>query len=182
MIKTWKRRSIGMMLIAMGFATSQCNKNVDFKLPSVTSSGANTMGFVVNDYVWVPFMKCETLQSACLAQMAYVAPPALEFSFARQYRDKKSYLYIKTPLDASVSSIGEKVDSIAVSFYSEDASPTMGVYTGPLPGSKFTITRFDAAAKVISGEFHFILGDQDNTIIELKSGRFDFNFPACHCD
>jgi hypothetical protein len=163
---------------------SACKKKIDYTLPSVTSHGANSIGFVIDDYVWVPAKKCDAWQGACNKAMAYVVPNTLEFRFTRKYRDKQSELYIKAPLDATISGPGEKIDSVGVTFYAEHASPGAGVYSQPLAGSSFKITRLDWNEKIVSGEFHFILIDQQTIpdTIHLKSGRFDFRFPACMCD
>lgn len=56
-------------------------------------------------------------------------------------------------------------------------------YAYPQPGSKFVITKIDHQNQIISGEFEFILREQNGSgkEITLKDGRFDFKFNACKC-
>ncbi len=85
----------------------------------------------------------------------------------------------------TITSIGDKIDSILVSYRDENASGNNGDYYGPLFGgaSKFIITKIDYQSQIISGEFELVLLEQNRTgnTITLKDGRFDFKFYACKC-
>ncbi len=174
-----------IFLFSIIFVTSfSCKKFKLSHLPSATQQGANTVGFIVNDNVWVPYMECSWFQDPCGRVSANVQPPIFGFQIARDYKGKSSSLTIWTN-GATITSIGNKIDSIGAAFLAEDWDWTNGDYNEIVrPGSKFIITRYYPVAEVISGEFELILKEQimNGRTIVLKSGRFDFKFYTCICD
>jgi hypothetical protein len=74
--------------------------------------------------------------------------PYLQLSFGRRYRDKTSVFYITAQDLASITSTGEKADSVISGFRSENYSGSSGLYYGRLKGSTLMITRYDAAARI----------------------------------
>ena len=58
---------------------------------------------------------------------------------------------------APITSVGEKIVSIGVTFLSENMNGNNGYFRGPLNGSKFYITKIDSSNEIISGEFEFVL-------------------------
>ena len=153
-------------------------------LPPITHHGANTVGFIVNDNVWVPYRECSWFQNPCGKMMARMGYPYFDFQFARDNKGKSSSLTIATTGLATITSAGNKIDSIGAAFLAEDWDWNQGDYSEVRPGSKFIITRYDTAAEIISGEFELILRERimNGRTIVLKSGRFDFKFNACTCD
>jgi hypothetical protein len=181
-------RTYSLIILSYVFMSfGACKKhNQMFELPEATRTGANTVGFIVNEYVWRPYIKCESFSDPCGKSHVVINTPQLSFSLGRNWRGKDSNLSISTFDNASISSVGEKIDSIRVTFLAESFSGSgdQGYYNRVLPGSNFRVTRFDPGGQVIAGEFHLVLGArnfQPDTVI-LKSGRFDFKFQACLCD
>lgn len=161
-----------------------CNKK-DIVLPDATTVGANTIGCIIENEVWTPFMKCGFLSNPCGKMLVNVYPPYVDFAFVRQRKGKSSQLFFRVKdVLSSITSTGNKIDSIEAGFASESANGNSGDYYGPLPGSKLLITRYDTVSRIIAGEFYFIL--KENNInpdtIAVKNGRFDFKFNICVCD
>jgi len=174
-----------VFLLAILFVTIfSCKKYKLSHLPSASQNGANTVGFILNDNVWVPYMECSIFQDPCGRVSANVLPPIFSFQIARDYKGKSSSLTIWTN-GGTITSAGNKIDSIGADFVAEDWSGNHGYYNELIrPGSNFIMTRYDPAAEVISGEFELILRENymNGRTITLKSGRFDFKFYTCICD
>ena len=172
-----------VFLLAILFViTHSCKKNKLNNLPPITQHGANNVGFILNDNVWVPYQECSIFQDPCGKISAKVLLPLISFQFARNNKGKNSALTIWTR--GTVTSVGNKIDSIRADFVAEDWSGNQGIYSELSTGSKFIITRYDPVAEVISGEFEFILKEPmvNGRTIVLKNGRFDFKFYTCICD
>jgi hypothetical protein len=154
-------------------------------LPAATTNGANTMGFIVNGEVWRPYYKCGFLRNPCGKSAINVASIFVNVSFLRERDKKLSQFFITTKDFKTISSTGEKIDSVFAGFDAENYTPDgVGIYNGPLPGSSYKITRYDTVAQIISAEFYLILAENRpnaDTII-IKSGRYDFKFNTCLCD
>ncbi|MFC6996310.1 hypothetical protein [Rufibacter roseus] len=134
----------------------------------------------------MPYYECALLDNPCGRANVDVSPlanaqQAIGMTFRKYVKDKKSFFAIGTNGGASVSGMGEKIDSLHVTFQSED-SPRIE-YGYPQPGSSFLITRFDRQSEIISGTFHLILKESSGSkTITLSNGRFDYKFGTCACD
>ena len=173
------------ILIAM-----RCNKDHPPRsvLPPVTMQGLNTIGFSWKEKAWVPYFRCGFGVSLCKELSAgygypYAEPDGINLQFARKVDDKSSYFSISSTFIGSITSIGNKTDTVDVSFGDETSDGYARHFIGPFPGSKLIITKLDFQNQIISGEFEFVLKEQNgigNEII-LKDGRFDLKFNACRC-
>lgn len=175
------------------FFIASCKKDPtkNAKLPPITQEGKNTIGFTINGEVWVPYYKCRFMGDPCgeihasYGEAGGAASNGIGFSFSRMRNGKMSSLIFSSAF-ASITSTGEKIDSIGITFLSEEMSND-GYFIGPISGSKFTVTKIDFQNQIISGQFEFILRERKNdgtvtdNIIKLTDGRFDFKFNACRC-
>lgn len=160
-------------------------------LPSATQEGKNTIGFTINGEVWIPYVKCAAFSDPCREILARygasggAAPNGIDFGFGRERNSKFSALTISSAGIGTITSLGNKIDSIEVEFQDENWAGNTSIYRGPLTGrnSKFVITKFDYQNQIISGEFDFDLIEQDGSgdILTIKDGRFDFSFNTCKC-
>ncbi|MGV3541430.1 MAG: hypothetical protein ACO1OQ_16560 [Rufibacter sp.] len=168
-----------------------CDKDEDpaknAQLPEATQEGKNTVGFTFeNGEVWLPFYECNFMDDPCGKAAVNISPLAAKpkrvgLMFSRFLKENRSFLSIGNNLIGSVSSTGEKIDSLSIIF-SNDRSPG-GEYAYPQPGSSFLITRFDRENEIISGTFHLILKEASGgRTVTLSNGRFDYKFNACACD
>ncbi|MGV3541431.1 MAG: hypothetical protein ACO1OQ_16565 [Rufibacter sp.] len=149
------------------------------------------MGFTFEDgQVWVPYYECALFDDPCAMISARIGLPfagqnGIDIKFSRREdKDKHSALSIYTRFENTISGPGEKIDSVIVSYLAENPvnAAVERIYGYPLPGSRFTITKFDRQNEIISGEFHLILRNQAGKTVTLSNGRFDFKFNACACD
>ena len=174
------------------FITCKKDPTKNAKLPPITQEGKNTVGFTIDGEVWVPYYKCGFMGNPCgeihtsYGEAGGSAPNAFDFNTIKKINNKFSALTMTSSGISTLTTIGEKVDSIRVN-YDDDALSNDGYFVGPLPGSKFIITNIDFQNQIISGQFELILREikNDGTVtsksIVLKDGRFDFRFNACKC-
>ncbi len=187
-------KALSGLFLATIWISSGCKKNIDptksAVLPPATQEGKNTVGFTINGEAWMPYAKCRFGADPCgeiSANYSYpfAAQNGIGFQFARFRNNKSSSLTIYTLQTNSITTIGSKIDSIGVEYAGENSNGTDGEYLGPRPGrnSKFIITKIDHQNQIISGEFEFVLLEQNGSgrEITLKDGRFDFKFNACKC-
>ncbi|WP_066839442.1 hypothetical protein [Rufibacter ruber] len=187
------KKSVPFYLSFLLLVFISCDKDKDptknSKLPEATQLGKNTIGFTLeNEEVWVPYNKCGLMLDPCGKYSARVSYPmasrdGIDFSFSRDNgKGISSSLFFSTALAGTITSTGNKIDSLGVTFLEFD-NGSMVEYGFPLVGSHFTVTKFDKVAQIISGEFHLVLKKyRSNEIITLSNGRFDFKFQACECD
>nr|WP_152605915.1 hypothetical protein [Pedobacter glucosidilyticus] len=185
-----KHVTLFTLLTMAVLALNSCKKDptANQVLPAITQEGKNTAGFTLNDEVWVPYAECHLNDACRKISASYGLPNTTKYGLSFQFeriREKtgKSSLTIATGLRGNITSLGEKIDSIGVTFIGENSIGNTDYYIGPLSGSKFIITKLDTINKIISGEFEFILreSNSDKQII-LKNGRFDFKINACLWD
>ena len=174
-----------LFLAVCALCSLQCRKD---KIPPATQEGKNTLGFTLDGQVWVPYAECGTFSDPCREISAdysspSAAPDAIDFQFTRVNGNKSSTLTISSSGIGTITTPGEKIDSIGIVFSGENSSGNNGRYGGPLSGSKFIIIKIDKQNQIISGEFEFVLLEQNGSgnTITLKDGRFDFKFNACRC-
>jgi hypothetical protein len=179
-----------LLLVAFVFINAHCKKEHPPKgvLPPITQEGKNTIGFTVGGDVWLPYFKCSFSGNPCgEIEARYGSPLAqpngIDFSFKRRIGNISSSLIISSSPSGTITSLGDKTDSIAVIYQSEGTDASSRYYYGPLPGSSFIITKIDLLNQIISGQFEFIVREQNggNSEVTLKDGRFDFTFNACKC-
>lgn len=178
------------LLLLLALFSFQCNKDHPPKamLPPTTQQGKNTVGFMIDNNVWIPYYKCGFGQDPCGEISARVGPLAAEpqgidFQFGRRQNNKLSALTISSSGIGKVTTIGEKIDSVGINYQGENWTGNTDTYSGIRPGSHFIITKFDAQAQIISGTFELILAEDNGSgkTITLKDGRFDFRFNHCQC-
>lgn len=183
-----KKFKLLTLIITGILAINSCKKDPtkNAVLPEATQEGKNTVGFILNNEVWVPYGTCKTQCNKILAR--YGLPSAeefgIDFQFGRERSGKVSALTISSTLMGNITSTGNKIDSIGVNFQGENSFGNMDDYSRLQQGSKFIITKLDKVNQIISGEFEFILNEDSGSgkQIILKNGRFDLKMNACLCD
>ncbi len=133
--------------------------------------GCRTINVVLGKIHAVKFLQRYSTPSA--------ASNAISFQFARIRNNVSSDLTISSSSIGTITTTGNKIDSISIIYGPEDgASGNSGLFTGPLLGSKFIVTKIDYSTQIISGEFEFVLRERTGSgrTITLKEGRFDFKF------
>lgn len=182
--------SLAIMVLGLAVVCCGCKKDKATKavLPPKNQEGKNTVGFTLNGEVWLPYYKCAIGSDPCGELSArysypYAAPYGIGFQFARLKNGKSSSLTIYTEQQNTICTIGNKIDSIGVVYSGENSEGNNDHYAYPQPGSKFLVSKIDHQRQIISGEFVFILREQNGSgkEITLNDGRFDFKFNTCKC-
>jgi hypothetical protein len=140
-----------LFIIPLFFASCKKDPTKNAKLPPITQEGKNTVGFTLNNEVWVPYYKCRFMGnpygeiSARYGESGGAAPYSIDFQFIRQRKDKLSALTISSSGSGTVTTIGNKIDSISVDFKDENSIGNTGIYRGPIASgnNKFIITKID---------------------------------------
>lgn len=174
-----------LLLIAIGFTLSCCNKddeNSGDTLPPETQIGANTAGCLVNGEVFLP--KAGGINPAVVVNYEFVNG---EFFFGLSFRDQRG-TGVKTVgvgtqrvnLEANETYVLDKNEfdngdftggGGAYSLSSSVIYVTTSIVTGEL-----TITRVDTSNSIISGTFWFDAINEQGEIVEIRDGRFDYEY------
>ena len=177
-----------LLLASLCSLNGRCKKDPpEAVLPPVTNTGNNTIGFVIDGKVWVPYYKCGLGKDPCGEYLADYGQPlaprsGISFQFERERGNVSSSLTITSSF-GTITTAGDKIDSLSAAFMDEGSNGNSKRYFGPLIGSHFNVTKVDTVSKIISGTFELILLEQNGSgkTITLKNGRFDFRFNACKC-
>jgi hypothetical protein len=155
-------------------------------LPPVTQEGKNTFGCKVNGEIWVPYYECPAFRLNC-SELNASAGNSLSNGFfrlnidaGRWFGNTNTRLSIATYPYQTLSSTGDKSDSVEVYFYGDNYKIYSDEY---YPGSikRFEVTNFDTTNKVVSGIFEFTLYKSREDSIRITEGRFDLKFWVCKC-
>ncbi|SHE75437.1 hypothetical protein SAMN05444278_10543 [Psychroflexus salarius] len=175
-----------ILLIAIGLTLCCCSNDDDNNngetLPPATQTGANTVGCLVNGEVFLP--KSEGINPAVVCNYEYEEG---EFYFNLVFSDLRG-TGVKT-VSVRTSEIALQADST----YSLDQDNTIfdsfigggglyGInatnyfYTNSANTGELTITRLDLSNSIISGTFWFDAINDKGDIVEIREGRFDYQY------
>lgn len=176
---------LGLFVLII-FCFSKCKKNtLTETLPPATQEGKNTMGFKVNGKVWVPYFPCGFGQNPCGAvQLNYhlnsVPAYYLNFHPARKINGNLSSLIITSIPNTTISTTGNKFDSVNISF--NDYANGITTYNKSYnPKGSFIITKVDFFNQIISGTLDCTLYNGIDSVV-ITEGRFDCKFYTCVCN
>ena len=174
------------LLIAIMLITS-CDKDGQIfaskdKLPPVTQTGANTVGCLVNGKVFLPHAEGINPEVNCFYQFVDG-----EFYFTMGFTDlrnggSKSVIIQtrKTNLESGQTYLLNKNQ-----VENADYSGGCGVYwlnsnnisyTNTIKTGELKITRVDLSHSIISGTFWFDAVNSAGEKVEIREGRFDWNY------
>ncbi len=158
----------------------------DLNLPAKTAEGLNTLGFIVNERIWVNYGERCFLFGGCSenkAQALLIKQPGgifeLIISGAYTVRGKE--------VDQSFSIGGENITTVGIYTLDISKGEKMKFVANRYAHSRkyyvnstqnypvLVINRFDTVNNVIAGEFKGILYNpaEPSDIVEIKEGRFD---------
>lgn len=170
-------------LIILSIALHSCS-NDDFsgKLPAATTSGANTVGCLVNGKVFLlhaeginPEVNCfyQYIDGEFFFNMTFVdyrgvTPKAVSIKTGRtSLQVNQTYLLNKnTTDDGDFTGGGGNYDIGASNRY----------FTNTIKTGELKITRIDLQNSIVSGIFWFDAINADGEIVEIREGRFDWNY------
>lgn len=164
------------------------DKGASATLPEATQEGKNTMGMKINGKVWTPYYACGFYSNPCGAvEFSYNQYPTTPYyfngSFTRDINKDFTSLTITSLPGATISTLGDKYDSLNVSFtnYSTPNVPWIDYTKSYKPKGNFTVTKIDSINKILSGTFSFTLYGSGDSVV-ITDGRFDYKFYTCLCN
>jgi hypothetical protein len=173
-----------LLFLTITLTLSCCNNDDDSNgsLPLATQTGANTVGCLVNGKVFLPHAEGINPPVNCFYQFIDG-----EFFFTMNFADLRgvtnervvlqtsrinlevgqTYALNKNPIDDGDYTGGGGVYSLSVS---------NRFYTNTLKTGELTISRVDLSNSIISGTFWFDAVNSEGEIVEIREGRFDWNY------
>ncbi len=172
-----------LILTVVLFIITSCSKEKDCDnpidcLPSITQTGANTAGCLVNGEVLIPDGQGINTGSVLKAQYTYSGDGDDDFVFGLSIRDLTSGGSKMVLIQIRNKKL---VEGEIYELKSEDSN-SIGFYNNGYIGSYVTtddhrgeliISHIDAASRTVSGTFWFDAADQDGETVEVRNGRFD---------
>ena len=164
-----------------------CNKdnpifNGKDKLPEVTHTGASTVGCLVNGKVLLPHGNATLSGVNCFYQIEN-GEHYFTLNFA-DYRDSRGELVALQTTKIDITQGGvyklEKTFSTQADFsgaagiYELDYNNSF--YTNTVQTGELKITRLDMSKSIISGIFWFDAVNSKAEKVEIREGRFDWNY------
>lgn len=176
-----------LLFLLIVLTLSCCNKDDDSnvnieQLPPETQIGANTVGCLVNGQVFLPhdeglnngvncfyqFIDGEFYFNITCADFRGITPVGVTVQTRRvNLQEGQTYTLNKNINDnGDFSGGGGNYDIGASNRY----------FTNNLKTGELKITRVDLSNSIISGTFWFNAINSDGAIIEVRQGRFDWNY------
>lgn len=175
-----------ILLFALTLTLSCCNKDDNpflskDQLPAETQTGANTVGCLINGQVYLPSQS--GINSPINCQYEYINN---EFFFIMSFSDDKnsgpnvSVQTLRINLSQGETYILNK-NSIDNGDFTGGGgayrlSSTNKYYTNAIKTGELKITRVDLSNSIISGTFWFDAINSNGEIVQIRSGRFDWNY------
>lgn len=174
-----------ILLIAIGLTLCCCSNddnNSGDKLPPATQTGANTVGCLVNGEVFLP--KSEGINPAVVVNYEFFEGDFyLNLRFTDQRNGGNEGVRLRTQrIDLEVNHTYQ-LDKNTVNdgdFTGGGGEYQTSVFNEYLTTSsiigELTITRLDLSNSIISGKFWFDAVNEDGEIVEIRDGRFDYQY------
>ena len=175
-----------LLLLIATFTLSSCHKDDNpfsskDQLPAETQTGANTVGCLINGQVYLPSQS--GINSPINCQYEYINN---EFFFIMSFSDDKnsgpnvSVQTLRINLSQGETYILNK-NSIDNGDFTGGGgayrlSSTNKYYTNAIKTGELKITRVDLSNSIISGTFWFDAINSNGEIVQIRSGRFDWNY------
>jgi hypothetical protein len=175
-----------ILLLITTFTLSCCNKDDNpfsssDQLPAETQTGANTVGCLINGEVFLPHAEGLTPEVNCFYQLDNG-----DFFFTMRFSDFRNggskSVFIQTKrvnlINGQTYSLNKNmVDNGDFSgggmFW---LTPNNISYTNTIKTGELKITRVDLSNSIISGTFWFDAVNSAGEIVEIRQGRFDWNY------
>lgn len=176
-----------LITLLLSLAAISCRREQipNLSLPSITQTGQNTLGFLIDNKVWTNYgrrctfagCKDNSVKAICYKEQngAFILSISADYTILSKTIDQ-SFTFNTTNIATTGtfsmdSSAGHRVSFIAnryTQYYKE--------YINISPDKFYlSITKFDTTNKIVSGTFAGVLYNQNNTTdsLTLKDGRFD---------
>lgn len=179
------KKIVSLFLIL--FLLFSCDKdgsliNQKEKLPSITSTGANTVGCLINGKVFLPHQSGINPSVNCFYQVEggeqYFVMNFADFRngkhemvvlMLRKVEVKEGQVY---KLDKAFTIAPSLTGALGV--YSSAENQLF--YTNEIVTGELKITRLDISKSIIAGTFWFDAVNDKGAKVEIREGRFDWNY------
>jgi hypothetical protein len=181
-----KQYIFSLAIIAFLFTTCIKNgKGPSNILPEATQEGKNTMGMKVNGVVWTPYSGCFSVTGSAIGvqyHKPYVPSYYLSFGATKSFKGEFKTFNITSIYPSGISTLGEKYDSVNVTYTDYDA-PGGWIDYGTFyhKRGKLIITKLDFVNEIISGTFDCTLFSGKDSVV-ITEGRFDCKFNTSVCN
>jgi|TARA_B110001469_G_scaffold126963_1_gene146095 hypothetical protein len=174
------------LLLTITLTLSCCNKDDDDdnqSLPSATQTGTNTVGCLVNGQVFLPHQEGINAPVNCFYQYDNG-----EFYFTMNFADLRGTTNERVVLQTAQIDLQENQTYILDKNSVDDGFDFIGAggvyslsvsnryYTNTIQTGELTITRNDLSNSIISGTFWFDAKNEAGETVEIREGRFDWNY------
>ena len=166
---------------------SSCRKNIipPNSLPQITQTGQNTLGFLLDNKVWVNFGRRCTIagcnDNKVIAHL-YKQPNGdfdlevmADYTILSEITDQSFFFYTTNVTTTGAFFLDSNLDR-GMKFIASRYTQSYKEYkVKEINSCVLTISRFDTTNKIISGSFKGILHNPSNSndSIKIESGRFD---------
>ena len=170
-------------LWGLGGCNEDDNNNND-TLPLATQIGANTVGCLVNGEVFLP--RSEGINPTVVVNYEFFQG---EFFFGLTFKDQRGSIDEIVSIGTGFISLEENITYVLDKNSLDDGDYIGGggayrpstldegeYYTTSLVTGELTITRVDLSNSIISGIFWFDAINSENEIVEIREGRFDYEY------
>lgn len=167
-----------LILLCTFFVLSSCkktNKEKSLELPSITQTGAGTIGFMLGSEIWVPNTMFSTVPHYYTQYAESVGKFLLVFeriSINKPVSVEHMTISLnKLNLSKGQYNLDASNSTIELSRYEKDGTYSEFILQGT---GVLTLTRFDLTERVASGTFSFSAKEKTTkAVINATSGRFD---------
>ncbi|RAK63887.1 DUF5025 domain-containing protein [Hymenobacter edaphi] len=162
-----------------------------FQLPAATQTGANTMGFVVDDRVWqnhgrrCTMYGCHDNQLRGYVETEYNGAQEFVLTAGLNAKDidegfSLSIDSLRGPgvYDAELFPNSTTNSRLRNSLYFGNTKQNQSYWSRPQSSSRIVVTRLDTVARIISGTFEgrlYNLNDPAASVV-IRDGRFDVKY------
>lgn len=178
---------ISLLFLSVMVCLSSCDNDDDNSgdtLPPATQTGANTVGCLVDGEVFLP--KSEGINPAVVVNYEFFEG---DFFFGLTFKDQRGTIDEIVSLGTGYITLEENINYILDKNTTDDGDYVGGggayrpsnldngqyLTTSSVSG-ELTITRIDLSNSIISGTFWFDAVNEDGEIVEIREGRFDYQY------
>lgn len=179
------RKILPLFLVLLLF--SSCDENGSIfngkdHLPPITNIGANTVGCLVDGKVFLPHQSGINPSVNCFYQIVEEEQYfVMDFADLRKGKSERVVLMLRKvdvnegqvyELNKNFTTAPELTGSLGI--YSPGDSPRFS--TNETVTGELKITRLDVSKSIISGTFWFDAVNDKGKKVEIREGRFDWNY------
>lgn len=170
------------LLLGAAILVIGCSKSPD-DLPAISETGENTFGAKVNGELWTP-RNFGIVPTGPILMARYTGYNSILINardFSKQPNETEFEIYLRDVKGPGVYPLNQVTSlhpeaSVSYGYYVERRFHPLNEWiTNATHTGTVTITKYDAATKILAGNFQFqaVNRDDPNDVITVSEGRFD---------